>query len=312
MKLNNKGFAISIIIYSVGSLAVLTLILILAIDSGIRKNNTTIVDAIKDELNANSKTRWEFSYSGVTESFTAPVTGTYRIELWGAGGFSFGATAGKGSYAAATLTLSQGDTLYVTVGGKGNGEDGGFNGGGDGNYTPLDGPTGNAWQGGGGGGATHVARESGLLSELQFKKSSVLLVAAGGGGTGIGGTGGAGGSTESYNGTDSTGAFTDSCGRGAGTVYGGCIASNSRDCGGFGYGGSAYDGTGGSGGGAGYYGGGPSGDTNSGAGGGLSFAASGLSDVSLLSGNALMGGFDGITDMFGNEGNGYAVITKLS
>lgn len=310
MKLNNRGFAISIIIYSVGSLAVLTLILILAIDSGIRKNNTAIVDAIKEELNAASKTRWTFSYAGVTESFTAPVTGTYQLELWGAGGYSYNDKAGKGSYAKATLTLTKGDKLYVTVGGKGNATEGGFNGGGDGDYVPLEGPI--AWYGGGGGGATHVAREPGILSDLEFKKSSVLLVAAGGGGSGTSGIGGAGGSTEAYDGADFNGLFTISCGRGANSVSAGCVGSNSRDCGGFGYGGSAYSGTGGSGGGAGYYGGGPSGDTNSGAGSGISFAASGLFEVSLLSGNSLMAGFNGITDMFGNEGNGFAIISRIS
>ena len=132
MKLNNKGFAISIIIYSVGSLAVLTLILILAIDSGIRKNNTAIVDAIKDELNAASKSRWTFTYSATPEAFTVPETGTYQLEVWGASGGSLGGAAGNGGYATAKLTLTYNSTIYVVVGSAGNSYNGGYNGGGNG------------------------------------------------------------------------------------------------------------------------------------------------------------------------------------
>ena len=132
MKLNNKGFAISIIIYSVGSLAVLTLILILAIDSGIRKNNTAIVDAIKDELNSASKSRWTFTYSGTPEAFTVPSTGKYKLEVWGASGGTLGGTAGNGGYATGTVALTYNSKLYIVVGGTGEHYDGGYNGGGDG------------------------------------------------------------------------------------------------------------------------------------------------------------------------------------
>lgn len=313
MKLNNKGFAISIIIYSVGSLAVLTLILILAIDSGIRKNNTTIVDAIKDELNSASKSRWTFTYSGTPEAFTVPETGTYQLEVWGASGGSLGGTAGNGGYATAKLTLTYNSTIYVVVGSAGNSYNGGYNGGGNGGEsTGVEG----SQSGAGGGGATHIATATGTLETLRTQQSSILIVAGGGGGTGVEGIGGVGGGTTGGNGYDTyNDDYNDFCGAGGTQSAAGCTNSTTVGCGMFGRGGdmSLYSGGyGGAGGGGGYYGGGGSARSHAGGGGGSSYTASGLTAVQLISGDQSMPDYTGDGTMIGNSGNGYAVITKLS
>ena len=296
MKLNNKGFAISIIIYSVGSLAVLTLILILAIDSGIRKNNTTIVDAIKDELNSASKSRWTFTYSGTPEAFTVPETGTYQLEVWGASGGSLGGTAGNGGYATAKLTLTYNSTIYVVVGSAGNSYNGGYNGGGNGGEsTGVEG----SQSGAGGGGATHIATATGTLETLRTQQSSILIVAGGGGGTGVEGIGGVGGGTTGGNGYDTyNDDYNDFCGAGGTQSAAGCTNSTTVGCGTFGRGGdmSLYSGG---------YGG-------AGGGGGSSYTASGVTDVQIISGDQSMPDYTGDGTMIGNSGNGYAVITKLS
>ena len=313
MKLNNKGFAISIIIYSVGSLAVLTLILILAIDSGIRKNNTTIVDAIKDELNAASKSRWTFTYSGTPEAFTVPETGTYQLEVWGASGGSLGGTAGNGGYATAKLTLTYNSTIYVVVGSAGNSYNGGYNGGGNGGESTG---VGGSQSGAGGGGATHIATATGTLETLRTQQSSILIVAGGGGGTGVEGIGGVGGGTTGGNGYDTyNDDYNDFCGAGGTQSAAGCTNSTTVGCGTFGRGGdmSLYSGGyGGAGGGGGYYGGGGSARSHAGGGGGSSYTASGLTAVQLISGDQSMPDYTSDGTMIGNSGNGYAVITKLS
>ena len=313
MKLNNRGFAISIIIYSVGSLAVLTLILILAIDSGIRKNNTTIVDAIKDELNAASKSRWTFTYSATPEAFTVPETGTYQLEVWGASGGSLGGTAGNGGYATAKLTLTYNSTIYVVVGSAGNSYNGGYNGGGNGGIaTGSEGTQ----SGAGGGGATHIATATGTLETLRTQQSSILIVAGGGGGTGVEGIGGVGGGTTGGNGYDTyNDDYNDFCGAGGTQSTAGCTNSTTVGCGTFGRGGdmSLYSGGyGGAGGGGGYYGGGGSARSHAGGGGGSSYTASGVTDVQIISGDQSMPDYTGDGTMIGNSGNGYAVITKLS
>ncbi|MFT6145198.1 MAG: hypothetical protein ACJAZO_002982 [Myxococcota bacterium] len=58
------------------------------------------------------------------QSWTAPITGTYRIEVWGAagGGRSFGpqlCIGGLGGYASGDIALSAGQTLKILVGQQG-------------------------------------------------------------------------------------------------------------------------------------------------------------------------------------------------
>ena len=115
----------------------------------------------------------------------APVSTTYKLEVWGAQGGN--TNGGNGGYSYGNKTIDNGNTLYVCVGGQGvihsgsTGGFGGYNGGGNG---------GNAikpYVGGcGGGGATHIAiKTSGTLYTVlnnSSTKSNVLIVGGGGGG----------------------------------------------------------------------------------------------------------------------------------
>ena len=123
----------------------------------------------KVELN----TAWEMSYSGQVEEFIVPVSGTYQLELWGAQGGT--GNGGKGGYSAGTKTLAKNTVLFIVVGEQPSGKVAGYNGGGTG-------VTGTGGSAGGGGGATHIATETGLLSEFSENQEAVLIVAGGGGG----------------------------------------------------------------------------------------------------------------------------------
>ncbi len=75
-----------------------------------------------------------FNYTGNRQTFTAPYTGEYTLEAWGAAGGNYSrANGGYGTYVKTTKTLNKGDTIYVYVGGQGkpgNSTSGGWNGGG--------------------------------------------------------------------------------------------------------------------------------------------------------------------------------------
>lgn len=71
----------------------------------------------------------DFSYTGEIQTFTAPRTGIYQLETWGAqGGDATDGTntarGGYGAYSVGEVFLAQGDKLYVNVGGQ-NGYGGG-------------------------------------------------------------------------------------------------------------------------------------------------------------------------------------------
>ena len=82
----------------------------------------------------------QYGYTGARQTFTAPVTGDYTFKVWGAqGGSSPHASfaGGLGGYAEGTYTLTEGQTVYIYVGGMGGngtggGAYGGYNGGGSG------------------------------------------------------------------------------------------------------------------------------------------------------------------------------------
>lgn len=137
----------------------------------------------------------DYSYTGYAQSFTASVSGYYKLEAWGAqggdtskNGKMVAMLGGRGGYSYGTVYLREGQTIYLAVGGAG-GElfqkpsgttlPGGFNGG----SQALADATSNTQ--GSGGGATHFAlslRGNGVLSDYESKKKDVLLVAGGGGG----------------------------------------------------------------------------------------------------------------------------------
>ena len=135
-------------------------------------------------INYTGDTVFNFDYTGGEQTFTVPVSGTYKLETWGAQGGTYeNVTGGYGGFSVGKITLSRNDKLYINIGGTTNDYNGGYNGGGNGSneavsddYIEMI----NKYLGGGG--ATHIARISGLLEKLEKYKDDILIVSGGGGG----------------------------------------------------------------------------------------------------------------------------------
>ena len=154
-------------------------------------------------INYTGDTVFNFDYTGAEQTFVAPVSGTYRLETWGAqgGDAKDNYHGGYGGYSTGIIFLSNKQNIYINTGGAGYKDDdynkstialGGYNGGGNGC----------GWNdklASSGGGATHIAIKSGLLTSLEPYKDNILIVSGGGGGSGFqnskfgGGKGGSGG-----------------------------------------------------------------------------------------------------------------------
>ena len=132
------------------------------------------------------QTVFDFDYTSSAQTFTAPVSGTYKVELWGAqGGDSANLLGGKGGYVSGNIELEEKKRLYVYVGGHGvtNGNfgqdipenyeelsygfsEGGYNGGGSsGNQSIYNGS---------GGGATDIRTNAGNINAFEFIKSRIF------------------------------------------------------------------------------------------------------------------------------------------
>lgn len=146
----------------------------------------------------------EYEYTGSVQTFTAPVSGVYKFQLWGAAGGTdehhnsdYGGE-NYGGYTTGEVHLSAGQVIYIVVGGMGGTqfEYNGYNGGGIGG--------GKEWcYAAGGGGATHIASATGTLASFGTATNAakyVYLVAGGGGGEGDDGIGGVGGGLSGGNG----------------------------------------------------------------------------------------------------------------
>ena len=218
---------------------------------------------------------YTFEYTGSEEKFTFTKESDYKIEVWGAqGGSSLGfagARGGYGGYSSGVYHFTEGQSIFINVGGVGeNGTNnsttklGGYNGGG--NKVSPD----SAYYGSAGGGATHVALSSGLLSTFSSKVDDLIIVAGGGGGgAGISGNYGYGGSGGGFVGGNGLN-FLGNVGWGAGgsqTAPGCYNTTINTNCGSFGQGNGTTNGHGGAGGG-GFYGGGATNTANIGGGGG--------------------------------------------
>ena len=221
----------------------------------------------------------QYNYTGAVQSFAVPSgVNAVKLEVYGAQGG--GSSGGKGGYSYGNLTVKEGNTLYIYVGGSGANATGGYNGGGS------------AYSGAyGGGGATDIRYGGTSVGDRK-------LVAGGGGGgvqdSSFKGGGGGGGNSCGINGS------SDFCGG----KYGcnGSGGSGSINCangtanpgtvsnGGNGTTEAGYN----SGGGGGGYGGGASG----------AWAYSGGGGGGYIGGVTSGGGSSGI-----NSGNGKAIIT---
>jgi hypothetical protein len=204
-----------------------------------------------------------FSYTGGSQSYVVPSGVTAVIvDARGADGASVtcndvSAAGGAGTDYRGTISVTQGETLGVRVGGRGDVATGGFNGGASGGAARADVP--GDCSGGGGGGASDVRRAS-----------AKLLVAGGGGGA----CSGAAGGNADQDGNPATSAMagrkgTTSAG-GAGGALSPAYSGSAGSLGTGGAGGASNTAglNGGGGGGGGYYGGGGgSGGCGSGGGG---------------------------------------------
>lgn len=271
------------------------------------------------------------------EEFTAPYTGTYKLQCWGAQGGSVQlsyetgkpfAGGGKGGYSYGDANLTEGKVLYVYVGGTPAPQtkmtsdcylEGGYNGGGHAFW----------WQddninNGAGGGATHIASVTGLLSKLSQNKNDIYMVAGAGGGSATDGrtsgtqNGGYGGGSKGGDGVMSSNHHGYIGLGGTDTAPGNSIASPSpppsdwwnpgpNNPATFGRGGYGYHQAGGAGGGAGLYGGGGATVWCS-AGGGSGYVNTLLTNAKTIAGDTDFPSPNGGTET-GHSGDGACIIS---
>lgn len=114
-KLNNKGFAITTLLYGLLSVAFLTMTLLMGIMSTNRQNTSTLVDRIEEELNRYGETETTFAYLGESQEYVVPYgeAGWYKIELWGAS-----TSSGYGDYTSGVVYLEESAILYFYLGQK--------------------------------------------------------------------------------------------------------------------------------------------------------------------------------------------------
>ena len=212
------------------------------------KDITTTAGDVYIDLYANwcQPARTTFNYTGKEQVFTAPRSGWYMMQAWGAQGGKNSATRGNGGYIRGYVYLTKGQKVYINVGGKPGNSVGGYNGGGNGSQVFYNGvysdyknhPNNKC---GGGGGATSFATASGTLASLSGRKDTVLLVAGGGGGAAQNGNqGGHGGRDTGQNGDGPTHYYKKKYYSGTGgtqTKGGYCEGGGSENVGSFGKGG---------------------------------------------------------------------------
>ena len=166
----------------------------------------------------------DYYYTGAPQTYRVPVTGWYKVQLWGAKGGNDTGTGGKGAYVSGEIHLEAGTNLYVYVGAPGRdnvtGTGAGYNGGAN--------PGSSGWSGAGGG-ATDIRTVYGNWNQ---NLNSRIAVAAGGGGGGANGNGGYGGALVGGSGTGGSGGTQTSAGNGdagGGSSYlsgfDGCVTS---------------------------------------------------------------------------------------
>jgi len=211
-----------------------------------------------------------YDYTGAMQSFTVPTgVNSITFEAWGAQGWSGTNSGGLGGYATGTLAVTQGQTVYVFVGGQGTVA----------NLTAT--PMGAGWNGGGNGqnnSVSSAAGGGGGASDIRFGGTALAdrkLVAAGGGGStnngscyggsggGLSGSKGGGGYDGGFGGTPTEGgSFGGTLGQGGNALVS-YMPWNGGGGGGY-YGGGTSSAHGSGGGGSSYIGGVTSGSTTAG------------------------------------------------
>ena len=164
-------------------------------------SNSGKVNTITKNINVIGKIDLSFESINGEQTFIAPISGTYKLEVWGASGGTVSQfyRGGYGAYSTGDIHIDENQVLYINIGGVGEVTSsaidqiaqGGYNGGGSGaNYSLQAGRV-----AGGGGGATHIAFVSGKLASLEKYKGSlsddgkyyvsndIVIVSGGGGGS---------------------------------------------------------------------------------------------------------------------------------
>ncbi len=152
-RINNKGFAISTLIYGLAIMGIMIVAILMATMAQIRTNTTGLVKSIEEDLNRFSRTETAFKPAGsdiIAQEYIVPASGWYKIELWGAQGAGNG---GKGAYTGGIIELIEGDKLYFYVGAKRNS---------------------------GGGPATEVRAINGSYTDSTSYETSIMVAAGGG------------------------------------------------------------------------------------------------------------------------------------
>ena len=134
-------------------------------------------------------TEWTFDYTGAEQTFTAPVSGTYKLEVWGAQGGTDSTSyyGGYGGYSSGTISLTNNNKIYIYVGEKGKNLNSSGSSGvvyaypNSGNVR-VNNPDTNNINFSTGGGSTHILSSSGNLTQFSSKLNNILIVAGGGGG----------------------------------------------------------------------------------------------------------------------------------
>lgn len=133
------------------------------------------------------------SYTGrQVQTWTAPYSGYYYVEAYGAAGGEDASRGGYGGYVKMYTYLNEGTNLYITCGQKGwmqygtaakvSADNPTYNGGGRAGYSTVDSQN-SSWFSGVGGGATSIALSNhGELKDFANYKNDVLMVAGGGAG----------------------------------------------------------------------------------------------------------------------------------
>ena len=155
---------------------------------GINIRNAT--QKIKCSIYFVFKTEYDFDYTGTEQVFTAPVSGTYKLETWGAQGATDSESyyGGYGGYSKGIIKLEKNDNLYVFIGGRGKNINtktgtGTVYGYPNGGAVSTLGNDAHSITFSSGGGSTHIAKENKFISEISNLSASLLIVSGGGGGS---------------------------------------------------------------------------------------------------------------------------------
>jgi hypothetical protein len=239
------------------------------------------------EIQADETTQTDvLTFTGSVQEFVVPAE-VYSVtaKLWGAGGGTGGYAGnggGAGGHTSGTFGVTPGSTLYVVVGGGGQGTTGSSGWGGWGGWSVGSGGFGAQGDASGGGGGGY----SGIFHTAVTHSTAILIAGGGGGGTGFIAGGGGGGPS----GRDGGGA---NYGRGGSQLSGGMAGNLSTS---FPKAGSALLGgdavgirttsgpSDGGGGGSGYFGGGGGTGDACGGGGGSGFVTSSVTSGGTISG----------------------------